>query len=295
MSNNRVVSSRKRPHTAPVTSTSPLIFVRTLVSILFISLVSRSTGVALDGGPGEVVGPTLQQPSVFKSTSALATQAVGGSGLRVKRSRDVQQLCGYRLLDALRTICNGNFVRLVRKDPNILMQGGKRNYEVTFFAQVKHFKIKMCLHQILKGDGQSNEDSGLSLGPWEALAFEYPQSSSSLILGGGDMIPNLAGGNSLAANNHLNWESSYLDYLELFPSAGGSAQGSFGGSWSPGRTMGGGNGASSSNKAFALKMLTEPPATHQRFRRNIVEECCKKPCALDQMVKYCAGASKRSF
>ena len=42
------------------------------------------------------------------------------------------------------------------------------------------------------------------------------------------------------------------------------------------------------SKSLALKVLTESKA-HQRFRRNISDECCRKPCSINDMVKYCGG------
>lgn len=45
-------------------------------------------------------------------------------------------------------------------------------------------------------------------------------------------------------------------------------------------------------KALALKVLTEG-ASHQRFRRTIIDECCKKPCTAMEMIKYC-GSPRRS-
>jgi len=39
-------------------------------------------------------------------------------------------------------------------------------------------------------------------------------------------------------------------------------------------------------KLLAMKLITEGGA-HQRFRRNIIEECCHKPCTRVAMQKYC--------
>ncbi|CAG7727511.1 unnamed protein product [Allacma fusca] len=44
-------------------------------------------------------------------------------------------------------------------------------------------------------------------------------------------------------------------------------------------------------KSLAFKILTESKA-HQRFRRNISDECCKKPCSVNDMVKYCGGGRR---
>jgi len=39
-------------------------------------------------------------------------------------------------------------------------------------------------------------------------------------------------------------------------------------------------------KLMAFKILSEGPS-HQRVRRNVIEECCKKPCTQSEMRKYC--------
>jgi len=184
----------------------------------------------------------------------------------VKRSRDVQQLCGYRLLDALRSVCDRNFVGFARRsDPTLFLHPG--------------------------GESQSGEDGlvfspDLSLNPWEALNLEYPS------FPGGDMLPYGASSTTSTTptgNFGGDGGNNLLDYWELLqqPSPPSSS--------SP-LWLRNGAGVGNSNKAFALKMLAEPPKTHQRFRRNIIDECCKKPCAMGQMLKYCAitGVGKRA-
>jgi len=44
-------------------------------------------------------------------------------------------------------------------------------------------------------------------------------------------------------------------------------------------------------KSLAFKILTDSKA-HQRFRRNISDECCKKACTFNDMVKYCGGGRR---
>jgi len=41
-----------------------------------------------------------------------------------------------------------------------------------------------------------------------------------------------------------------------------------------------------SPKMLALKVLAEGKG-HQRYRRNIIDECCKRPCTFNHMLKYC--------
>jgi hypothetical protein len=42
----------------------------------------------------------------------------------------------------------------------------------------------------------------------------------------------------------------------------------------------------SPSKLIALQVLAEGKA-HPRFRRNIINECCKRPCTVSHMMKYC--------
>jgi hypothetical protein len=47
-----------------------------------------------------------------------------------------------------------------------------------------------------------------------------------------------------------------------------------------------------SKSLMSYKMLSEskpqqPQQQHARFRRNIIDECCKRPCPRTQMIKYC--------
>lgn len=48
------------------------------------------------------------------------------------------------------------------------------------------------------------------------------------------------------------------------------------------------------SKLVAFKVLSENAkgsesrqGNHNRFRRNIVDECCKRPCSHSHMIKYC--------
>lgn len=115
------------------------------------------------------------------------------------------------------------------------------------------------------------------MSPWDLalLTMEYPHSSSSS--GGTDVFISPSRDRDQAVLNRDG--NAIIDYLEMLPQQ---------------PPKGGRIASSSSSKAFALKTLSEPPRTHQRFRRNIIDECCKKPCAMTQMLKYCAMA-KRGF
>jgi len=43
---------------------------------------------------------------------------------------------------------------------------------------------------------------------------------------------------------------------------------------------------SRSPKAMALRLLTEGKV-HHRYRRDIIRDCCYRPCAVSSLVKYC--------
>jgi len=166
----------------------------------------------------------------------------------------------------LRSVCDRNFVGFARRsDPTLFLHPG--------------------------GDDQSGEevqvfgsDSGLN--PWESLGMEYPSFVNW------DIPPyTVPSTTTITPQNNFNgMGGNLLDYLELLqqPPVSSSA------TWLRNGGAGGG-GSGSSAKSFALKMLAEPPKTHQRLRRNIIDECCKKPCGVGQMLKYCAitGVGKR--
>lgn len=93
------------------------------LSLLFVYLFSLASSVSLADAAGEVVEP-VSQPGMEedddKGPDADSSNS-GGIVSRVKRSRDTQQLCGYRLLDALRNVCDRNFVGFTRRsDPSFL-------------------------------------------------------------------------------------------------------------------------------------------------------------------------------
>lgn len=98
-----------------------------------VALVGR---VSAGGGPGEVVEPLPQ--NMGDEVEEGDGGEVMGVGNRVKRSRDVQQFCGYRLLDALRSVCDRNFVGFTRRsDPSFLREannnGEKKKLEAKIF------------------------------------------------------------------------------------------------------------------------------------------------------------------
>jgi hypothetical protein len=240
-------------------SSSSLRLLGWLLSVTLIVTVSNCVG-----GVSLAVGEDAVEEGNDVAVTARALEVASPLPGRVKRSRDVQQLCGYRLLDALRSVCDRNFVGFARRsDPSLFLHPG--------------------------GDGQSEEvqvfGSDPNLNTWDVLGMEYP----SFVNGGGDIPPYAVP--STTTNTPLGMGGNLLDYLELLQQPSPLSP-SLSPNW---MRNGGAAGGSGSTKAFALKMLAEPPKTHQRFRRNIIDECCKKPCAMGQMLKYCAitGVGKR--
>ncbi|ODM96709.1 Bombyxin C-1 [Orchesella cincta] len=219
-----------------------------LISIFsWIFLVAEVNGASLENGGGISSSSSSSKPTDLLSPSS-------SPSVRAKRSRaGEQQLCGYRLLDALRSVCDRNFVGFTRRsDPSLFLQGGGPN------------------------EGQSGEEMGSNGGsPWDSINMETPMYN-------GQPAPALQ-------ENGLNFNWDDLEFSQ--PGASGFVSNTPTLFWPPRLTS-----SSGGTKGFALKLLAEPPAVHQRFRRNIIDECCKKPCAINQMLKYCAiTAGKRSF
>ncbi|CAL8119912.1 unnamed protein product [Orchesella dallaii] len=233
----------------PISSKSTLVLLISVLSWIF--LLGEVSGASLENGGGI----SSSKPTSFSRATDLLTSSSSPS-VRAKRSRTgEQQLCGYRLLDALRSVCDRNFVGFTRRsDPTLFIQGGAATLN----------------------EGQSGEELGAggSAGgmPWDSLTMEQPMYNSQ-------PAPPLQ-------DNGLNFNWDDLEYSQ--PGAGFSSNNLF---WPPRLAS-----SSGGTKGFALKLLAEPPNVHQRFRRNIIDECCKKPCAMNQMLKYCAiTAGKRSF
>ncbi|CAL8119908.1 unnamed protein product [Orchesella dallaii] len=165
-----------------------------LLLVVIVTLV-ESGPMAEFGGSGEGGEVTAATSISSRSLSELSSSS---DPTRSKRdvSADIEpiQLCGYRLLEAVRGLCRGNYVGYNRRsDPDMEMQGD---------------------------DPMVMDEAGLDATAEEKLEFDPASPLTSKSNGK--------------------------------PQRKGSSS-----------------------------------TLHRRYRRNIIDECCKKPCSVNDMLRYC--------
>jgi len=170
--------------------------------------------------------------------------------------RGEMQYCGFRLVEAIRNLCQGNYAALTRRsDPALLaskpatkirMKGNVESVGgVLSPAAVFHFSF--LFFWLFQDAGSYEEESKNGV---EKL---FPPSLNS------EYSPLQQ---DLEADN---WEPTDnavpTDFETLWPK---------------------------SPKALAMRILGEGPS-HRRLRRSVSDECCKRPCGVRTMLKYCGG------
>ncbi|ODM96714.1 hypothetical protein Ocin01_09960 [Orchesella cincta] len=178
-------------------SSCPLSF---LLLVVIVTLVESGPMADFGGAAGDAGGEVTLGTVISSRSLSEWSSSSSSSPTRSKRDTAIEpiQLCGYRLLEAVRGLCRGNYVGYNRRsDPDMELQAD---------------------------EPMTNLDE-TNLDATAEEKFEYNPESLS---------------------------PKQKEKLKR-----------------------GNKGTSSSS------------TLHRRYRRNIIDECCKKPCSVNDMLRYC--------